>query len=210
MKWLKHEDKEENPPPTPAQNELLFSSAAEEDESEKLPSSSLLPPQACSSAPPIKLMSWWDSSNARKLFSPQGNEKALNAVNNQIKILHYAVDLPENLSSMINDGDEAVEAMSEYKVHWLHGKCQLLSLALSFASKEAPKKIIWKECCDQAVVIGKMMGITTAMHWRTIENWHHEFRLKRQFHVQSTGRDSNLPPFLQQNPDVCTMIKEYA
>ena len=54
------------------------------------------------------------------------------------------------------------------------------------------------------------MGITTAMHWQTIENWYHEFRLKRQFHIQSTGRDSNLPPFLQQNPDVCTMIKEYA
>jgi len=113
MKHVKNEDKEENPPPTKAQDELLFSSAIEEDESEKQPSSSLLPPQARSSAPPIELISWWDSSNACKLFSTQGNEKALDAVNNQIKILHYAVDLPENLSSMINDGDEAVEAMSE-------------------------------------------------------------------------------------------------
>jgi len=140
MKYLKNEDKEKNPLPTLAQDELLFSSAVEEDESKKLPSSSLLPPQACSSAPPIKLISWWDSSNAHKLFSPQGDEKTLDAVNNQIKILSYAVDLPENLSSMRNDADKAVEAMSEYKVHWLHGKCQLLSLALSFASKEAPKK----------------------------------------------------------------------
>ena len=48
-----------------------------------------------------------------------------------------------------------------------------------------------------------------ATHHETVcRKWYQNFREKRRFLISQPKK--NLPPFLHQNPDICTNIKEYA
>jgi len=66
----------------------------------------------------------------------------------------------------------------------------------------------WSLCCQKAVEQLKRIGISHAKNsWRVTE-WYRDFWVNWKFWVHANKKE-NLPPFLQQNPDLCTLILEY-
>ena len=66
----------------------------------------LVSPSASTSVPlSSTLTSYWQSSEAKKLFHPKGNELSdLDAVNKQIKLLLKASDSPNGIFDVIDSG----------------------------------------------------------------------------------------------------------
>ena len=67
----------------------------------------------------------------------------------------------------------------------------------------------WDSCCNEAIQQSKRMGIMSAMNSRTIRNWYQDFRVKRKFKMICLYSKHNLPPFLQQNKDICQSMQQY-
>jgi hypothetical protein len=44
---------------------------------------------------------------------------------------------------------------------------------------------------------------------KVMRNYYQEFRVKRKFQ-ESVAGNHNLPPFLEQNKEVCTSLQQYA
>jgi glutamate racemase len=61
----------------------------------------------------------------------------------------------------------------------------------------------------EALEAAKRVGVSTTKASRIVRNYYQDFRLKRKFQVRVLGRD-NLPPFLEQNKDICTAMQQYA
>ncbi len=78
---------------------------------------------------------YWDSLEAKNIFGPtDGEVNALEAVNNQIKLLHEGLETPLSSFFLIagyKEGDN--QKLTKYQVLILQQKCMLVCLALSKA-----------------------------------------------------------------------------
>mmetsp|Transcript_16955 Transcript_16955/g.24142 ORF Transcript_16955/g.24142 Transcript_16955/m.24142 type:complete len:146 (+) Transcript_16955:363-800(+) len=81
-----------------------------------------------------------------------------------------------------------------------------LSLALLFA-KENMNKWNWEKCCAESVAQFNRIGIRYTTCARIVMKWYRQFKTKRTLPIVIPKKQ--LPPFLQQNPDICTTIKRY-
>ena len=70
-------------------------------------------------------------------------------------------------------------------------------------------KWIWSLCCQKAVEKLKRIGI---IHAKNFMNSHRVVQgiLSESKILSTCKQKENLPPFLQQNPDLCTSLLEYA
>ncbi len=104
---------------------------------------------------------------------------------------------------------DATEGLTEYQKWHLHQKCQLLSCALRLAREKMAISKNWDDICNQAVETLKKFSMTITRSSRVVRNWYQQFRKQRKFSVRCTKKHS-LPPFLQQNQDVCMKLQTYA
>ena len=76
------------------------------------------------------------------------------------------------------------------------------------ASNEKMPTWTWDECCESAVRQAKLMGMSFAKTACTVKASYRKFQQSQKFRI-CVSKKHDLPPFLQQNPDICTMIKTY-
>ena len=95
-------------------------------------------------------------------------------------------------------------------------KTRYLSLALRIAMKEMEKKKTWLDCCEMAIVqINRLDGGTSMIrNRRTLQKWHHQFRLNNELFVnpalcRKTKRPM-LPPMLDRNPELRDVLLKFA
>ena len=154
--------------------------------------------------------SYWDSPEAKKLFRPLASESTVvAAIDNQINILRLVnksanacIDIIAGSAEERNEDD-----ITQHQKWVVQQKAQYLALSLHLA-KEKMNAWTWEKCCEHAVNQLERQGITHATHYKTVCKWYRSFRETRRFHVTQMKR--NLPPFLHENPEICTAIKEYA
>ena len=158
------------------------------------------------SAPPV-VNHFWFSKEAMALFRPVDDESVLDAINNQIKVLEQVnkgdteyIDVIENLNQM------NLSEISTHQVFCLRQKCLYLVLALKLA-KQHMRNWRWQKCVEEASKELENIGIVLSRNARTVMGWYNSFRVKRKFTLPVPKKE--LPPFLQQNPELCTTIKEY-
>ena len=161
----------------------------------------------CSTA--IPSTSYWDSPEARKLFSVHDDEETQQSIRIQIETLMKA-NATESSYVEVVYGIERFEddTLSKFEKHHIRQKSQLLCMSLNLAL-ENMNKWTWNQCCREAIERAKKMGVTIVENPKTIEKWYRNFREKRKFCIPLKAKH-NLPPFLELNPDVCSAIKEYA
>ena len=159
--------------------------------------------------PPPPLETYWDSPEAKLLFRPLASESTvLAAIDNQIKALRH-VNKSSNafLSVAVNLDDELNEDdVTEHQKWAEQQKAQYLALALQLA-RENMNAWTWQKCCEQTIGELQRQGLTLATRHETVSKWYRSFRETRRFVIPQPKK--NLPPFLHQNPDICTKIKEY-
>jgi hypothetical protein len=156
--------------------------------------------------PPV-VNHFWFSKEAMALFRPVDDESVLDAINNQIKVLEQVnkgdteyIDVIENLNQM------NLSEISTHQVFCLRQKCLYLVLALKLA-KQHMRNWRWQKCVEEASKELENIGIVLSRNARTVMGWYNSFRVKRKFTLPVPKKE--LPPFLQQNPELCTTIKEY-
>ena len=153
---------------------------------------------------------YWDSPEAKKLFRPLDSEPTVvAAIDNQIKALQHVnksanacVDIIAGNLEVLDEDD-----ITQHQKWVIQQKAQYLGLSLQLA-KDEMNAWTWEKCCEHAVRQLERQGVTHATHHETVCKWYRSFRETRRFHIPRTKK--NLPPFLQENPDICTNIKEYA
>jgi hypothetical protein len=106
------------------------------------------------------------------------------------------------------DGDPR-EVLSSYQVWVLRQKCQILLCALKIAKLRMPKVRNWDFVCAEALEVVTNTGVSITKASRVIRNHYQEFRVKWKFQARVAVKD-NLPPFLEQNKEVCTSLQQYA
>ena len=177
-----------------------------------------IPPVSSSAITSVPLSStstsYWQSSEAKKLFHPKGNEvSALDAVNNQIELLLKASDSPNGIFDVIDSGgrttEEIIEEISDYQRWVLQQKICFITLALTVAKNKMEVVKNWDMCCEEALQQGNMIGLRSTKNSRTIRNWYQDFRKERKVKVNLLPGKHNLPPFLQQNQDITIALKEF-
>jgi hypothetical protein len=154
-------------------------------------------------------VSYWTSTEARKLFRPLPSETTvLDALNNQIKILHSANKTAISYLDLISNLEELNETdITCHQKFVVQQKAAVLALSLHLA-KQNMNAWTWERCCEEAVKQLKVAGLTQAKNARTVTEWYRQFREKRSFRIPKPKK--NLPPFLHAHPHLCTRIKQYA
>ena len=193
-----------HPPPTPALDDALDYSAAAQ-------------PSIPTAEPETPPFLFWKTPKVMELFRPLPDESdALEAISNQIELFVAANEAPMSYLTIVeltddNNEDDEEERLSENRIWCIRHRCQILCAALRIAKENLPKGETWNGCCEQAKNLALMMGITITKNSRTVRNWYQDFRAKRKFRVNALlpGKH-NLPPFLQQNADICERIQQYA
>ena len=156
------------------------------------------------------LETYWDSPEAKLLFRPLASEStALVAIGNQIKALRYVNKSSNAFLTVAGNLDEVNEDdVTEHQKWVIQQKAQYLALALHLA-RENMNGWTWQTCCEKAIDELQRQGLTLATRHETVSKWYRSFRETRTFVIPQPAK-KNLPPFLHQNPDICTNIKEYA
>jgi hypothetical protein len=126
---------------------------------------------------------YWDSSEARNLFQPTVEESnALEAVKNQIKLLHEGLETPTSCLYLIADFKENDnQKLTEYQIWTLQRKCMVTSLTLLKATEMMVNVKNWDFCCKTAIVEAAKLGIKLATTSRTVCNWYCDFHQKENF-----------------------------
>jgi len=226
-----------NPPPIPSagsvhtrkrkkpqnheNNENEWNPKTPLEEFKEFPSSlevSSLAPSASSVQPPPKLITdpllYWHSTEAAKLFLPAANEEnCLVAIDNQISVLEEAISAPLSYLVVVDfigePADDPSELLTDYQVWSIRQKCHILLCVLKIARKEMPTIQNWDAVCAQALKIVNNIGFSITTASRVVRNYYQDFRRKRKFQVKLLQKH-NLPPFLEQNKDICTALQQYA
>jgi hypothetical protein len=173
-----------------------------------LPSSSAYSPSPLLNQP----ISWFDSPEAKTMFRTKlDEENALEAIQNQLKLLCKANGSPEGYLELIEGGEdeELLEYLSEHQKYKIKLKRVILIFALQSAAENMPEKT-WRQCCIEAIAKANNIGLTAIKNPQTIEQWYRKFRIARQLTSGTLPGKHNLPPFLQQNKDVSIKIQQYA
>jgi hypothetical protein len=68
--------------------------------------------------------------------------------------------------------------------------------------------VSWEKCCAEAIDYASAMGMTLTSRPQTVMEWYRLFRRNRKF-IQPLQKKDNLPPFLQQNPDIVQALQQY-
>ena len=153
---------------------------------------------------PLPVLSYWESTEASKIFNPVGKAKdVLKAINNQLDLLLCELKAPKGYLHVVTgiQGDD--DELSEYQQCLIHQKCQLIFCALYHAKEKMPQIHNWDVCCELAKEQAVMMGIRVTTCSRTVSHWYLEFQMNsRSFNV-TVPTKHNLVPFLDENKDVC-------
>ncbi len=120
-------------------------------------------------------------TEAKKLFGTREDEvDALEAIDNQLTILHSENDVPNgHVLVMEEQDDEILEKMSEHQKWVVQQKILLLTRALSFAKDLMPSKT-WGDCYSKSMAMEINLGFCGIKNSRTIQRWYQEFRVKRK------------------------------
>jgi hypothetical protein len=110
---------------------------------------------------------------------------------------------------MEEQDNEMLEKMSEYQKWVVKQEILLLTCVLNFAKDLMPLKS-WGDCCSKAMESAINFGYSGIKNSRTIQRWYQDFRVKRKMKANNLPGKHNLPPFLQQNKDICMNIQQYA
>ncbi len=76
--------------------------------------------------------------------------------------------------------------------------------------KDLMPSATWGDCGGKAMAMSINLGFSGIKHSRTIYRWYQDFRVKRKIKANSLPGKHKLPPFLQQNKDICIKIQQYA
>ncbi|KAI2497528.1 hypothetical protein MHU86_16982 [Fragilaria crotonensis] len=153
------------------------------------------------------LETYWDSPEAKLLFRPLASEStALDAIDNQIKALRDVNKSSNAFLTVAGNLDELNEDdVTEHQKWVIQQKAQYLALALHLA-RENMNGWTWQKCCEKTIGELQRQGLTLATRHETVSKWYRSFRETRTFVIPQPAK-KNLPPFLHQNPDICTNIK---
>ena len=159
---------------------------------------------------------YWESTEAKKLFAPIDDEvNAYDAVLNQICTLSEALESHDGYLKVLSNKSKITDgSISRYHVWCLTQKIRTLVIALSFAEKFMPSLQNWNSCCTRAIEeLSKTPGLKSITCSFTVAKWYREFRSnghKLSGTAFETGSKISLPPFLSNNPDVCSKVRKYA
>jgi hypothetical protein len=101
------------------------------------------------------------------------------------------------------------DALTDYQLWAICQKCQLLFCVLNIAREKMPIVQNWDHICLEGLEAAKRVWISITKASQIVRNYYQDFRLRRKFQFRILGGD-NLPPFLEQNKDVCTTMQQYA
>ncbi len=166
-------------------------------------------PLSLTSPPPL-LETYWDSPEAKLLFLPllASELTVLAATDNKIKALcHVNKSLNVFLTVAGNFDELNKDDITEHKKWIIQQKAQYLALALQLA-RENMNAGIWQNCFEHTIGKLQWQGSTLATRHEIVSKWYHSFREIRSVDVPQPR--TNLPPFIHQNPDIRTNIKECA
>ena len=123
-------------------------------------------------------ISYWDSPEARILFSAKHGESTQQSIEKQIEILQNANRTEESYLEVVEGGEEMDQStLTNHMKHQIRIKSQLLCMSLHLAL-EKMNGWTWNKCCTEAITISKKMGISTVNNAKTVERWYRSFRNK--------------------------------
>ncbi len=99
------------------------------------------------------------------------------------------------------------DSLTTYQVWALQQRCLILCLALKLA-KEKMNGIRWEQCCTEAIDYASAMSMALTSCPQTVMEWYRLFHHNRKF-LRPPHKNDNLPPFLQQNPNVVQAMQQY-
>jgi hypothetical protein len=139
------------------------------DVSQQQPILAVLPDSCSSSAnhrllPTLPSLIYWDSSEAKQIFQPVHSERnALDAINNQIKLLVEASESPKAYLGVVVCGtmeaEEIDEEMSDHQRWCINQKIIKLTMALLNTKQNMEKIQNWDSCCEQVIHQATALGL---------------------------------------------------
>lgn len=97
-------------------------------------------------------LTYWDSTNAKKLFNTKENEKdAKVTVERRLGVIHKALATPTGYQSVLDVAPEHMHLLTEHEVESIKSKLSYLSIALKLALETLDGPKSWAQCCDEAV-----------------------------------------------------------
>ncbi len=79
---------------------------------------------------------------------------------------------------------------------------------LNITRKKMPTIQNWDAVCVEGLKTVKSVGVSITRASRILRNYYQAFRCKRKVQVKVLEKD-NLPPFLEQNKDICMAMQQY-
>ena len=115
-------------------------------------------------------------------------EDSLVAIENQIETLSEALESPYDLMSIL-DEDLDLESISQFQIHNLNRKVNLLHTTFVIAAREMAGLQNWSLICEKSIAIGKqMMGKAALIHEKILRYSFLEFCEERKFKVHTIKR----------------------
>ena len=82
----------------------------------------------------------------------------------------------QSIVNVIDGPRDIKEVLMEHQVIKIHQKCQLLVLSLNFALEHMPKWKNWDKSCNEAISVGKKIGLTA--NSKVIQKWTQQSSMK--------------------------------
>ena len=130
----------------------------------------------------IKHQSYWESSEARRIFNPNEDERVLTAINRRIDMLKAAVSMCDGYKIVLNemkgeaevdDGVYEQKKLTDYDKYEVRKKSVYL-LALYKVVEENMPKTTLMECCEKSISICSREGWDITNKW-TLQRWQKQF-----------------------------------
>jgi hypothetical protein len=168
----------------------------------------------------IHQQTYWDSPEARKISAPDLNNSELeDSTNNVLEVVQNWINMlvdsdgsPGAWRQLIA-GEDTHDVMSEYDKWVVRQKATFISLALQTVTNKDPNsRIVWIECCSEAVQTLNSQGKTYTVSGLVVQKWHRMFARRNSFpnpHPVASGCKP-LPRFFESNPFARREFEAYA
>lgn len=156
---------------------------------------------------------YWESTDAKKLFGATGDELATEAIDRHMsKLLSCNASL-HAWKDLVAGSDEE-NSMTEYQIFDIRFRCEYLALALSNAKEHmGDGKWTWERCLDEAIVSQEAFGRNRFKSSETLRRWFAKYRDTECFphpNPKAAMSKKTLPPFLEDNIDIKSAFVNHA
>ncbi len=151
-------------------------------------------PKICTK--PIYEQTYWDSTDARKLFNSRDDEEdAKVSLERRLVKLKKAMETPTSYQTLIDVKPEYVHLLNDNEIEAIKNKIMYLSILLQLAIDNMNVKKSWSQCCEETVkymknhytLLGGTFGFTPLSNAGSLRRLFNSFRKDDRIVLSADG-----------------------